>query len=325
MSQRNTRKKKREEKEYSSEQDTVLRSTAENILSRKCVRPQISLLREITDRSIKTLLGEPCFVETECPICVLGDLHGQLDDLIRIFQHQPPPPAAFRGCENYPARFLFLGDYVDRGTESIPVLVLLLCLKLLHCENILLLRGNHESSNIARYYGFYDECQRYYPGGTVFDMFVKLFDSLPFAALIEGSIFCVHGGISPELRCFDDITNLQRPSSVECKGLLCDLLWSDPCEEESSVGFFPNEERGVSVKFGLDTVERFLKDNSIDLICRAHQVQPGGYSFLGNDRRLVTLFSASNYMGEFDNHAAMMVVDANVCCSFVVFDVARTK
>ncbi len=95
-------------------------------------------------------------------------------------------------------------------------------------------------------------------------------------------------------------------------GLLCDLLWSDP--DRQCLGWEENE-RGVSFTFGEDVVQNFLRRHDLDLICRAHQVVEDGYEFFAR-RQLVTLFSAPNYCGEFDNAGAMMSVDPTLMCSF---------
>ena len=105
-----------------------------------------------------------------------------------------------------------------------------------------------------------------------------------------------------------------RPTDVPEEGLLCDLLWSDP--DASCDGWGPND-RGVSVVFSQSVLKKFLEKNDLDLICRAHQVVEEGYEFFG-DRELVTVFSAPNYCGEFDNAGAMMVIDENLMCSFKV-------
>lgn len=97
-------------------------------------------------------------------------------------------------------------------------------------------------------------------------------------------------------------------------GLLCDLLWSDP--DKDITGWSEND-RGVSFTFGSDIVARFLEKHDLDLICRAHQVVEDGYEFFAK-RQLVTLFSAPNYCGEFDNAGAMMSVDDTLMCSFQV-------
>ena len=97
-------------------------------------------------------------------------------------------------------------------------------------------------------------------------------------------------------------------------GLLCDLLWSDP---DKDISGWSENDRGVSFTFGADIVSKFLQKHDLDLICRAHQVVEDGYEFFAK-RQLVTLFSAPNYCGEFDNAGAMMSVDDTLMCSFQV-------
>jgi len=124
----------------------------------------------------------------------------------------------------------------------------------------------------------------------------------------------MHGGLSPDLKHVDEIEKIPRPTDVPATGLLCDLLWSDP--EKVIQGWAPND-RGVSFIFGKDVVHKFLKRNDLDLICRAHQVVEDGYEFFAS-RQLVTLFSAPNYCGEFDNAGGMMSVDDGLMCSFQI-------
>ena len=229
-------------------------------------------------------------------------MHGQYYDLLRIFEYGGFPPEA---------NYLFLGDYIDRGKQSIETVCLLLCYKIKYPENFFLLRGNHESAQINRIYGFYDECKRRY-SIRLWRIFSDVFNCLPVAALIDEKIFCMHGGLSPELRNLDQIKNIMRPTDVPDTGLLCDLLWSDP---ERGVDTYGDNDRGVSFTFGEKVVRQFNEKHDIDLICRAHQVVEDGYEFFQR-RQLVTLFSAPNYCGEFDNSGAMMSIDETLMCSF---------
>jgi len=131
----------------------------------------------------------------------------------------------------------------------------------------------------------------------------------------------MHGGLSPELNKILTINNIVRPTDVPDTGLLCDLLWSDPDKEVTDWG---DNDRGVSFTFGEDIVRKFNNKNEIDLICRAHQVVEDGYEFFCN-RQLVTLFSAPNYCGEFDNSGAMMSIDETLMCSFQILKPADKK
>ena len=255
-------------------------------------------------RSRALLMSQPMLLRIDPPVKVVGDIHGQYADLLRLLDANGHPPAS---------NYLFLGDYVDRGSRSVDCVTLLLAYKLRHPLNVFLLRGNHESRIINLIYGFHDECSRLPQGEKIFREFTGLFRCLPAAAVVGGKIFCVHGGISPLLDSLEQITELQRPCQVSDSGLLCDLLWSDPCRQRA--GWRRNQERGVSVVFGAAEVREFLARHGLDLICRGHEVVEDGYEFFAG-RKLVTVFSAPNYCGHFDNAAAVMCVDADMVCSF---------
>jgi serine/threonine-protein phosphatase PP1 catalytic subunit len=125
------------------------------------------------------------------------------------------------------ANYLFLGDYVDRGKQSLEVVCLLFAYKIKYPENFFLLRGNHECAGINRIYGFYDECRRRY-SVKMWKQFCNTFNCLPCTAVIDDKIICMHGGLSPELAQMEQIANIARPCDVPDTGLLCDILWADP-------------------------------------------------------------------------------------------------
>ena len=125
------------------------------------------------------------------------------------------------------ANYLFLGDYVDRGKQSLEVVCLLFAYKIKYPENFFLLRGNHECAGINRIYGFYDECRRRY-SVKMWKQFCNAFNCLPCTAVIDDKIICMHGGLSPELSQMEQIANINRPCDVPDTGLLCDILWADP-------------------------------------------------------------------------------------------------
>eukprot|EP00768_Dysnectes_brevis_P000056 gnl/Dysnectes_brevis/1013_a1130_1838.p1 GENE.gnl/Dysnectes_brevis/1013_a1130_1838~~gnl/Dysnectes_brevis/1013_a1130_1838.p1 ORF type:complete len:734 (+),score=188.38 gnl/Dysnectes_brevis/1013_a1130_1838:174-2204(+) len=220
-------------------------------------------------------------LELEAPIKICGDIHGQFYDLLRLFEYGGFPPEA---------NYLFLGDYVDRGKQSLECIILLLCYKVRYPENFFLLRGNHECASINRIYGFYTECKQRYSVG-LWRVFIECFNALPLTAVVDDKIFCTHGGLSPELRSLDQIKCVMRPTEIPDAGLLCDLIWADP---ETSIRGWAENDRGVSYTFGADVVMQFLRQHDFDLICRAHQVVEDGYEFFAK-RHLVTIFSAPNY------------------------------
>lgn len=225
-------------------------------------------------------LSQPILLELNPPIHIVGDIHGQFTDLLRIFETSGSPSTS---------NYLFLGDYVDRGKQSLETILLLLCYKLKYPETFFLLRGNHECADISRIYGFHDECKRRC-NIKIWKTFTDVFNCLPIAAIVAEKIFCVHGGLSPSLSDMNDIRNLARPTEVPGHGLLTDLLWSDPANIKD---WGPNDDRGVSWTFGRNVVANFLKRYGLDLVCRSHMVVEGGYEFFG-ERSLVTVFSAPN-------------------------------
>lgn len=252
--------------------------------------------------SRKLFMSQPMLVEITAPVNMCGDVHGQYYDLLRLFELGGYPPES---------NYIFLGDYVDRGEQSLESVCLLLAYKLRFPDNFFLLRGNHESSSINRIYGFFDECKRRY-SVKLWKLFTDTFNCMPVAGLVEGRILCMHGGLSPELRSLDQIRRILRPTDVPDSGLICDLLWSDPADDPI-VGFGDND-RGVSWTFGENVVDSIVQSFDLDLICRAHQVVDEGYKFFAK-RKLVTVFSAPNYCGEFNNYGAFLCVDANLMCS----------
>ncbi|XP_031406665.1 serine/threonine-protein phosphatase PP1 isozyme 3-like isoform X1 [Punica granatum] len=268
-------------------------------------------IRQLCVVSRDIFLRQPNLLELEAPVKICGDIHGQYCDLLRLFEYGGFPPRS---------NYLFLGDYVDRGKQSLETICLLLAYKIKYPGNFFLLRGNHECASVNRIYGFYDDCKRRY-SVRLWKIFTDCFNCLPVAALIDDKILCMHGGLSPELRSLNQIRNLRRPTDVPESGLLCDLLWSDPSNDIE--GWGPNE-RGVSCTFGPDRVRAFLREFDLDLICRAHQVVEDGYEFFAN-RKLVTVFSAPNYCGEFDNAGAMMSIGENLVCSFQILKPAEKK
>ncbi|RCN29240.1 putative phosphoprotein phosphatase 1 [Ancylostoma caninum] len=244
----------------------------------------------------------------EPPITIVGDVHGQLYDMLEIMSFIGHPPLK---------QMLLLGDYVDRGDYSLETITLLLAFKLRFPQEIYLLRGNHETRCVNRQYGFYDECKRKFPrnGVELWTTFQHVFNCLPVAALVGSRIFCAHGGISEDLISFRQFERVYRPTDICDIGLLCDLIWSDP---STTNDLYEPSPRGVSAVFGKTAVNKFCSSLKIDMICRAHQCVADGYEFFA-DRKCLTLFSAPCYCGELDNQAAVLLVGSRLECRVLTF------
>lgn len=295
--------------------DTLVRLKKRPPSGQSCHLPPETVF-QMCERALSIFSEQPMVLELEAPLSLCGDIHGQFHDLLRVFEHSGYPPES---------NYLFLGDYVDRGKKSLETIFLLFAYKIKYPENFFLLRGNHESPSICRIYGFYDECKQRY-NIKLWKTFCDVFNYLPACGIIDDRVICMHGGLSQQMledpkRVRDQVFEIERPADIPESGLLCDLLWSDPHQEIMGFG---NNDRGVSVSFGHDVVNHFLQKEDMDLVVRAHQVVEDGYEFFA-DRRLVTIFSAPNYCGEFDNAAAVLTIDENLLCSFQVLKPALAQ
>ncbi|CAD5229957.1 unnamed protein product [Bursaphelenchus okinawaensis] len=284
------------------------------------------VIEQIIIRAIDVLKKLPSMLKLNAPMYIVGDIHGQFTDLLRIFAMCGNPSETF---------YLFLGDYVDRGPHSLEVICLLLLLKVRYPWRMNMLRGNHECSAVNRTYGFSDECEQRFQhipvsntvwgvkaadmkGTQVWYRFQDVFNWLPFCALINGRILCMHGGLSPNLQKIQQLEALKRPIDPCEAGLHIDLLWSDPDPKlpcrEMDPQFGPSN-RGISSHFNQRAVMDACRNLNLDMVVRAHQVVQDGYEFFAQ-RHLVTLFSAPNYCGQYNNAGAIMQIDANLMISF---------
>lgn len=252
--------------------------------------------------------NESNILHITAPVNVFGDIHGQFSDMIRFFEMSGLPPSN---------SFLFLGDYVDRGNNSIEVVALLFALKIMFPNKIYVLRGNHECPEVNALYGLLGECEERFGDDAklVFTKINEALISLPLCAIVNEKIFCVHGGISPHLNKLSDIETINRFCSIPDSGLLCDLLWSDP--SPSLKNEWGASARGVSCTFSELSITNFLRRNRLQLICRAHQLVPDGYRFFAN-HKLITVFSAPNYCGNCGNDGVVMKISPNLECSFYI-------
>ena len=243
------------------------------------------------------------------PLTICGDIHGQFADLTLLFK---------KGGKIPDTNYLFMGDFVDRGFNSVETFLLLLALKVKYPEKITLIRGNHETRQITQVYGFYDECMRKYGSINVWRYCTDIFDYLPIAAVINKKIFCVHGGISPTIDTIDEIRNLDRKQEVPHDGAMCDLLWSDPDQDLKGFGISP---RGTGYLFGGDVVDTFNYLNNVELIARAHQLVMEGYKIMFGEK-LATIWSAPNYCYRCGNMASILKLNENLEKNIITFKAA---
>lgn len=277
-------------------------------------------LIKIIDDASQIMSNEPNLLQVGVPSIVIGDIHGQLFDLFQMFE-----------CSGYPdekpdMKYIFLGDYVDRGDRSIEVLILLYAMKINYPTRIFLLRGNHECKRMTEYFTFKLECQKRY-SNKLFKSSVESFMTLPLAAVLNEQFFCVHAGISSELISLDQINQLDRfVVNTPSKGLFCDLLWSDPDSDYDSKESKPSDSRDLfsfnmdrrcSEFYSYQAVLNFLNMNDLLCIIRGHQPQDSGYRMYKTNPEthfptLITLFSAPNYCHTYQNKAATLIYDGEL-------------
>ncbi|KAI8816797.1 Metallo-dependent phosphatase-like protein [Fimicolochytrium jonesii] len=266
-----------------------------------------TIIRELCEKTKELLVKEGNVTQVSAPVTLVGDVHGQFFDVLEIFKI-----AGWAPSTNY----VFLGDYVDRGYHSVETITLLMCLKLRWPTRVTLIRGNHESRAVTQTYGFYTECMRKYGNSNVWSYFTDLFDYLVLSVVIDDSIFCVHGGLSPSIHTVDQIRVLDRFREIPHEGAMADLVWSDPVSTPPTftTGVFADEKgdfaispRGAGYIFGKEVTRKFLETNGLGHICRAHQLCMEGYQILFDDM-LSTVWSAPNYCYRAGNMASVLQI-----------------
>lgn len=258
--------------------------------------PSEEEFRKLIDLTIPLFDAEPNVLEIkDQPILICGDSHGQLYDVQHLFD-------ITGGIEKN--SYLFLGDYVDRGDYSVELLSLLLCLKLKDPKRMYLLRGNHETRDVNRDYGFYADLKSRYEASAdeLWEKCNRLFDFMPLAAIVDGRLFCVHGGLSPLLKSIDDIRKCERREEPALSGMVAHLLWSDP----GCVDTWRRSPRRTGYFFGENLITEFLEREGLQMIVRAHE-QVDGYKLQFN-RKIVTVWAAPNYVYSCMNKAGYMQV-----------------
>lgn len=268
----------------------------------------ITAMRLLLAAAMDILLDESNVPNVPLPVTICGDIHGQFPDLLNLLSI-----AGEIGTTSM--HYVFLGDFVDRGFNSVEVLTFLLLMKVKYPRKITLIRGNHETRQVTTTYGFYDECNRKFNTVDVWRHCMDVFDCMPIAALVEGRGFCVHGGLSPEIATIDHIHLLRRQQEIPSEGALSDLVWSDPGDVDGWV----LSQRGAGHVFGANVAREFLHRNGLNLIARAHQLVRDGFVYHFDEEYVCTVWSAPNYCYRCSNLASVLRVYEDESREFVLF------
>lgn len=258
---------------------------------------------------------EPRCIFMQSPVYVFGDIHGNLEDL-----HFFSDNIWKFGIQCTAGKFLFLGDYVDRGPSSIECVTYLFCMKVLNPRKVFLLRGNHETRDVNGWEDHYKEksfiaqCKDRFGtelGTEVWEEVNKVFDRLPLSAVIDYDIFCTHGGIPrptnehtstvqailavPHV---SGLTTVSYPNETNAtKQVAIDCLWSDPASEDQEAyldewGFGESSRGGGAACFGMKAITDFLDINNLSFLIRAHEAHAHGVS-VAKAAKVLTVFSTS--------------------------------
>lgn len=280
-----------------------LKSALERVL--RCEILPETEFKQLCSIVISILIEESNLQPVSSPCTVAGDLHAQFYDVLELFKTGGPCPDT---------RYVFLGDYVDRGNHGVETWTLLMLYKALYPDKIVLIRGNHESRSVTQTYGFYDEIIKKYGTPAVWRYCCDVFDCLNLGAIIDNKILCIHGGLSPDIRVLDQYRLINRRTEPPTEGPYCDILWSDPEEIEG----WSISTRGAGFLFGEKVTKEFNHINGLDLICRSHQLVQEGYQYFF-DKNLVNVWSAPNYCYRCGNLASILSLDDKLNREFKMF------
>ncbi len=214
----------------------------------------------------------------------VGDIHGELGSVRAVAKEME---------KRKKHHVVFLGDYADRGPEQLESVMFVFALKILYPNRVTLLRGNHESEQIAGKYGFYYDTIRKV-NSKAFYYIMEAYQVLPIAAISKSGIFACHGGVPEGVKSLEDINSCSRYNPDFPEDIIFQMVWNDP--QEGDFGFRPNMRSGRARTYGKKAFDEFTGNLGIEIMFRAHEVFPHGIQHFFN-QRLVSVFSAS-YRGQ---------------------------
>jgi diadenosine tetraphosphatase ApaH/serine/threonine PP2A family protein phosphatase len=308
-------------KEFFAETDKTKKATLSQRLNEYLPPFVLKLCQKL---NADVLDKESRVVLVRSPSFVFGDIHGNLQDLYEYENEFWASNKASVKDYNY----VFLGDFVDRGSHSVEVSVYLFLLKLSQPDKFMLIRGNHEVRSVNKTYSFYSECNKKYGhqvGGQVWDQINQSFERLPIAAVIDEGVFCCHGGVPKALTKLEDLMKIPKPlvqPDVESPAAH-ELMWNDPIESMTSynknmvqvlrdrnVEFIANRARSTGFYYTELAVDRFFNCNDLTYLIRAHESVKEGFKIHFNGK-VVTVFSSSHYCG-INNSTACIKINSDL-------------
>ena len=239
---------------------------------------------------------EPNILRLNGPLIVVGDLHGHILDLFRIFHLYGYPDTT---------KYLFLGDLIDRGEFSLETVLFILLAKFLYPDNVYIIRGNHEFPSMGQKFGFMDEILDVYPNTNIFSNFMNVFSHFPIGAMINNEILCIHAGLGPSITSISSIENVPKPLTYFDTPTESAILWSDPSD---NVKGYVKSTRGLGYMYGSDVIKEFLKNNKLRCLIRGHECCDSGVQ-RHFDKSVITVFSASNYCGTTSNPSGVLLIN----------------
>ena len=267
----------------------------------------VEMLKKILLYSADILMNEPNILKVSTPVYIVGDLHGHILDLLTILSNIGEPSTV---------KYLFLGDFVDRGEFSIEIINIILLMKILFPENVFLIRGNHEFRSITRVNGFGSDVVQLYNSEEIFDLFMYTFSQIPLAAVVDDFMVCLHGGIGPNFTSLKQLNYIVRPINDFNDPILVDLLWSDPCYTYDEYLTSP---RQIGSLYGQAATKRFLANCGARFIVRGHQMVEEGIQ-TAHGGRVITVFSASSYCGIHQNKCGVLYASEDHRYEEIKFD-----
>ena len=278
----------------------------------------------LIDEVTKVIEKENSLIKIRSPCKIFGNIYGVYTDLMRYFESYGNPSDNIQNGDINVMQYIFLGDFCDRGNQSLEVILLLFALKIKYPDFIYLIRGHHEDKAINEFYGLGKECtdklkEDIKNEESIFNKINQVFDFLPFGVLVDNTILCIHGGIGASVKTLDDISNIPRPTQIYqnpesyAQMNILDLLYSEYDDEEEDDELYSvntlrdKNEKGFIVNYGKKRLDEFMQFNNINLIIAAHKFVKEGFCTYCDDK-LLNLFSCTNYMDKSNNIGAMIII-----------------